>query len=346
MNKTIKRLILTLVVFVIILIGMSTIIKAEDTTFSLDKTTLSVALNGNGYLSCNNKPSGETVTWTSSNPSVATVDNYGTVKGVSIGKSTITATAGGQTATCEVSVVYYDIKIGANSGNSVTSVNLVLGEHPIENLISNVEDGNFEEVPNAMVTWISSNESVVTVDNNGKVTAVGVGTATITAKAAGVSDTCEVNVLAAPEFTDFSNAKYELLFDINTDLKISGIKPKDDSKNCYYYVITSSNEKPSISFKKNGTIDTETSKEVELLSVNAEENYIYDYNIDKYVELNQDLYLWVIQDIRLDNNYYDSERKLYFTCYKICCRRKETNKTKFATIKFNIKIIYYRKLGK
>lgn len=308
MNKTIKRLIITLVIFVLILIGMSTIIKAEDTTFSLDKTTLSVTLNGNGYLYCNN-PSGETVTWTSSNPSVATVDNYGTVKGVSIGKSTITATVGSQTATCEVSVVYYDIKIGANSGNSVTSVNLVLGEHPTEDLISKVEDGKFEEVPNAMVTWISSNESVVTVDNNGKVTAVGVGTATITAKAAGVSATCEVNVLAAPEFTDFSNAKYEVLFDTDTDLKISGVKPKDDLKNNYYYIITSNTTKPTISINSYGAVDTEATKEINYLNVNIDENYIYARNLDKFVELNQDLYLWVIQDIKLDAEYCNNEEE-------------------------------------
>lgn len=309
MNKTIKRLILTLVIFVLMLIGMSTIIKAEDTSFSLDKTTLSVALNANGYLYYNNKPSGETVIWTSSNPSVATVDN-GTVKGVSIGTATITATVGGQTATCEVSVVYYDLIIKGNDGFSSTSINLVLGEHQSENLKATVKDGKGENVNNATITWTSSNPSVATVDNTGKVTAVSTGKTNITASVAGVSKTREVNVMAAPTFTDFSNAKYELLFDINTDLKISGIKPKDDSKNYYYYVITSSNEKPSISFNKNGTINTETSKEVKRLSVNAKENYIYDlYYMDKYVELNQDLYLWVIQDIRLDNNYYDSERK-------------------------------------
>ena len=44
------------------------------------------------------------------------------------------------------------------------------------------------------ITWTSSNPWVATVDNNGLVTAVGGGTATITATAGTVSDTCEVLV--------------------------------------------------------------------------------------------------------------------------------------------------------
>lgn len=320
MNKTIKRLIITLVIFGLILIVASTIIRAEDTNFSLDKTTLSVKLNSNGYLYCNNKPPEETVTWTSSNPSVATVDN-GTVKGVSIGTATITATVAGQTANCEVSVVYEDLIIKGNDGFSTSSINLVLGEHPSENLKATVKDGKNENVNNATITWTSSNPSVATVDNTGKVTAVSAGKTNITASVAGVSKTREVNVIEAPTFTDFSNAKYELLFDTDTDLKISGVKPKDDSKNIYYYIITSNSTKPNVAITTYGSIDTEISKEVEYLSVNTEENYIYDDNIDKYVELNQDLYLWVIQDISLSDMYYDSERKSCFTCYKICCRR-------------------------
>lgn len=307
MTKNIRKIILVLITFTLILIGMSTIIKAEDTSFSLDKTTLSVKLNANGYLYYNNKPSGETVTWTSSNPNVATVDNNGTVKGISIGSATITATVGSQTATCEVSVIYDSLNIGANSGNYASSINLVLGEHPVETLKTTVKDGKNEVVNNAVITWTSSNTSIATVDNTGKVTAVSAGKTNITASVAGVSKSCEVNVLSAPVFTDFSNAKYELLFDTNTDLKISGVKPKDDSKNTYYYVITSNNTKPNISLNKSGSINIEKSKEVGLLSVNAKEDYLYRNYLDKYVELNQDLYLWVIQDIYLGDSYYTNE---------------------------------------
>lgn len=250
---------------------------------------------------------GETIEWTSSNPDVATVSEYGSVKGISIGESTITATAGTQTATCVVSVVYGDIDISANYGNNVSSVNLVLGEHPTENLAAIVRDGKYEEVSNATVTWESSDTSVVAVDNEGKLTAVNVGTADVTAKAAGVSKTCKINVVAAPEFTDFSKAKYELLFDLDTDLKISGINPKDDIRNTYYYIITSSNTKPNISYNTYGGVDTEATNEINYLNVNSDDNYLYSRTLDKYVELNQDLHLWVIQDVALEDTYYNNE---------------------------------------
>lgn len=50
---------------------------------------------------------------------------------------------------------------------------------------------------NKTVTWSSSNTSVATVDANGKVTAVGVGTAVISAKAGDLTATCNVTVKAA-----------------------------------------------------------------------------------------------------------------------------------------------------
>lgn len=312
MSKTIKRLVFTLIIFALILVGMSTIIKAEDTQFKLDKQTLDVQLNGTRYLSYENKPYGETITWESSDPTVATVSN-GTIEGLSIGTTTITATtSGGETATCEVSVVYASVSIGANSNNStVTSVNLILGEHPTETLIATVEDDNYVEVENAVVTWTSNNPNVVTVDNTGKVIAVSVGTATITAEAAGVSDTCEITVAAAPKFTDFSNAKYELLFDYYVDLKITGITPIEN--NSYYYIITSNNTKPTISTTSYGALDTENTVGVEGLSYNIDEKYIYDTYLDKYLELNQDLYLWIIEDVRLDTSYAESEENSYIS---------------------------------
>ena len=307
MSKTIKKLIFILIITALIIVGMSTIIKAEEveetTEFTLSNTELNVTLNGTRFLSYTNKPDGELVEWKSSDPTVATVEN-GTISGLTIGTTTITATAGGQTATCEVSVVYGDLSIRSNSGDSISTTNLVLGEHPNETLKARVEDGDYVEVGNAVVTWKSSDPSVATVDANGKVTAVSAGTTIITAEAAGVSDTCEVTVAAAPKFTDFSNAKYELLFDMDADLKITGITPIED--NDYYYIITSSNTKPTISTTTYGALDTENTAGIDRLTCNIEEKYIYDRNLDKYLELNQDLYIWIIEEVDLDVSYTEN----------------------------------------
>lgn len=79
------------------------------TDVTLDKSELSLDLKNNttGTLTATVVPSNatdKTVTWSSSNDSVATVDN-GVVTAVAVGEATITAKAGDQTATCAVTVV-------------------------------------------------------------------------------------------------------------------------------------------------------------------------------------------------------------------------------------------------
>lgn len=74
---------------------------------TLDKTELTLAVDGSAALKATVLPAeatDKTVTWTTSNANVATVDN-GNVTAVGVGTATITATAGGKTATCNVTVV-------------------------------------------------------------------------------------------------------------------------------------------------------------------------------------------------------------------------------------------------
>lgn len=238
-----KCLIIT-ILFVICVMIFNAKVNAETSAFSLEKDSVDVVLNGTQHISYSGGTG--TVTWTSADISIATVDNYGIVKGLKIGETTITATCGDETATCKIKVVYNSIQIGANESKSVTKVNLVLNEHDSENLTAIVKDNDFKDVSNATINWKSSDSSVVTIDaNSGKMNAVKVGTATITAESAGVSDTCEVIVYDAPDFTDFKNAKYETSLSGYTEtLKISGVTPKDSID--YYYIITSSNAKPEL----------------------------------------------------------------------------------------------------
>ena len=82
------------------------------------------------------------------------------------------------------------------------------------------------------VTWTSSDKTVATVDQNGKVTAVGVGTATITVltKDGGYTDTCTVTV-SNPSSSSGSHTTY---YPVNTPAKSEGgsvvVSPKSASK--------------------------------------------------------------------------------------------------------------------
>jgi uncharacterized protein YjdB len=79
------------------------------TGVSLNKTAVSVSVNGTEQLAATIAPANATnknVTWSSNAPAVATVSNEGVVMGVAAGTATVTATSGdgGFTATCSVTV--------------------------------------------------------------------------------------------------------------------------------------------------------------------------------------------------------------------------------------------------
>ena len=103
------------------------------TGVSLDKTELSLTVGGTETLTATVAPDNatdKTVTWTSSNPSVATVEN-GVVTAVAPGTAVITATTqdGNHTATCAVTVrpdippanPNYRITVEATQGGTVTA---------------------------------------------------------------------------------------------------------------------------------------------------------------------------------------------------------------------------------
>ena len=133
--------------------------------------------------------------WSSSDESVATVDETGTVTGVSFGRAKITATAvDGSKASASATVVVNQPVEGITlkrtdlyvpvAGNAVLKAAV---------LPDNAGNKNLE--------WSSSDESVATVSKDGKITGVSAGEAVITAKAADgteVEASCAVTVGADP----------------------------------------------------------------------------------------------------------------------------------------------------
>lgn len=75
----------------------------DENTITIDKTTDTVDVGDTTTLTATTVPAGSTVTWTSSDTSVATVAN-GVVTGVSAGTAVITAKSGTATASCTVTV--------------------------------------------------------------------------------------------------------------------------------------------------------------------------------------------------------------------------------------------------
>jgi len=166
---------------------------------SLNETNMVLAMGGTpGLLTATVTPADATdkrVTWSSSNPAVATVSN-GIVTPLAVGSTVITATTtdGGFIATCEVTVNAAPV---VPSGVSVapTSLSLTAGG-AAGTLTATVNPAN---ATNKAVSWQSSNPAVATV-SNGVVTPLTAGTAIVSAITAvgGFSATCEVTVNPAP----------------------------------------------------------------------------------------------------------------------------------------------------
>lgn len=147
------------------------------TGVTVSPATATVGIGSTQQLSATITPANatnQTVTWTSSNTAVATVNASGLVSGVAAGTSTITATTadGNKTATSVVTVTTIPV-----TGVSVSPATISLYAGNTQQLSATVAPAN---ATNKTVTWSSSNTAVATVNSAGLVTAVAAGTANIT----------------------------------------------------------------------------------------------------------------------------------------------------------------------
>lgn len=145
---------------------------APSYTISKDQTLTKLPT-----LKADEKPLfGKTITWSSDNKDVATVDENGTVKGVGLGKANITATFAGDNE-YKTSTAKYEIKVKGAPELSFpqTSYNIFANDKFAAPKLT-------KSPADVVVTYSSSDEKVATVEaSTGEVTIVGAGTAKITA---------------------------------------------------------------------------------------------------------------------------------------------------------------------
>ena len=114
----------------------------------------------------------KSITWTSSNAAVATVDSLGKVVAIASGNAIITATTndGNKSATIEVKVIEVEVlSVSLKKSSSVL----------IGDTIHLIPSINPSYASNKTLTWSSNNELIATVDATGKVTGISKGTAII-----------------------------------------------------------------------------------------------------------------------------------------------------------------------
>ena len=155
----------------------------EVTDITLNNSTISISGSGTSQLTATTTPSGGTVSWSSSNASVATVSNAGLVTGVSNGTATITASSGDVSATCVVTVSGFAELV---SISAVYSGGTVYDTASLDDLKSDlVVTGTYDNQTTATITTytlsgtLTEGTSTITVAYGGKTTTFNVTVKTI-----------------------------------------------------------------------------------------------------------------------------------------------------------------------
>ena len=166
----------------------------EVESVSLNKSEMTLTEGKSETLAATVTPENaenKSITWSSNNEAVATVDVNGTVTAKSAGTAVITATStNGKSAGCTVTVEKKQIPV-TEVRLSESTVGIVEGS--TYKLTATVLPENTTDSKN--VSWSSNNEAVATVDANGTVTAKRAGTAVITATSTnGKTAGCTVTV--------------------------------------------------------------------------------------------------------------------------------------------------------
>jgi len=133
------------------------------------------------------------VQWSVTNPSIASISSSGVATALAAGHTTIYATSGGTTASTDITVVAPG---SSGSGSGTPFINIIPGSAAagftgettqfialgtLTNASTTVQDLT------STVSWSSSDVSVATIDKNGLATAVGVGAGTTTITAIGTT---------------------------------------------------------------------------------------------------------------------------------------------------------------
>jgi len=154
----------------------------------------SVQLSATARDSAGNPLAGRSITWTSGNPAIAIVSTAGLVTAVAPGQAVVTATSEGKSGSATITVVVAPV---ATVEVVPSAAELFLGE--AFQFTAVVRNAAGDPLTGRTVTWTSKTPAVATVTSpGGRVTAVAIGTTTITASSEGKQGTASIRVVPVP----------------------------------------------------------------------------------------------------------------------------------------------------
>lgn len=189
-------------------------VKEADVALSvsLDKTTAEVGIGKDITLKATTEPTdGVTVKWETSDATIAKVDANGKVTGVKAGEATIKAIAEKGTKKVEISCKVTVVENARKVTLDKTTLEMTAGEE--KTLKATVE--GYTAASAGKVTWTTSDKTIATVDDKGKVTALKEGkvkiTATNTENNVKVEAVCDITVKAGAALKTKSGADVYVL---------------------------------------------------------------------------------------------------------------------------------------
>lgn len=139
-----------------------------------------------------NAMAGVSVTWSSSNTSVVTLDSSGLATAIGNGTATVTAAAAAATGSASVTMTQQPASISIVP----TAFRLIVGGSVA--LAASAEDANGHPVADVAFTWVSGDTAVATVDGSGMAGATGLGTVDVIA-ASGTAESAARIAVVVPE---------------------------------------------------------------------------------------------------------------------------------------------------
>ena len=171
----------------------------------------------------------KTITWTSNNTGIATVNSNGRITGVHAGETTVVGQLENNMSVQLTVIVRGPIEsIVISNGTSITMN--VSNTHTIEVAFTPEKQYIYQSTT---ITWLSSNTNIATVNSLGTVTAVEKGSVTITGSLSnGMSVTCNITVLKPITRYEVTNGTTVSILEGETHTIITAIEPNDttDSK--------------------------------------------------------------------------------------------------------------------
>ncbi|WP_291757066.1 Ig-like domain-containing protein [Lysinibacillus sp. UBA5990] len=180
-----------------------TSIPSEPESITLDKNNLELFEGDSEKLTATVSPDTANVIWTSSDESIATVDQNGNVTAIKEGVITVTAQVANINLIAECIVTVK--KQGNAESESITLDRNILEllEGSQDKLTATISP---EDSANKKVIWSSSDESIATVDQNGNVTAIREGETTIIAKVENTDLVATATVIVKKPINESSSA--------------------------------------------------------------------------------------------------------------------------------------------